>query len=631
MGASTWASGSATTAGLVDITSAQTISGAKTLTNSLVFNAQNEARFADADSSNYVALRSPSVVASNVIFTLPNALGTNGQVLSTNATGDLSWLSAGTVTSVTGTAPISVATGTTTPVISMAKATAGADGYLSSGDWSIFNAKLGTATTFSGDVSGTSSTMTLATVATAGTYSRVTVDAKGRVTAGTISQDLTVVTGTLGIANGGTGQITANAALNAFLPAQAASSVLQSNGTNTSWLTYSASASNSTLAQRDGSGVINSNGFSITNTGTISVVAPAAASTHTLTLPGSQGAAGTQLTNNGSGGLTWGAATGGSVDLTTNVTGALPVGNGGTGITSGTSGGIPYFSAASTIASSAALTQYGVVYGGGAGAAPVATALGGTDSVLRMPAAAGPPAFGSIDLSKTNAVGTSILPIANGGTGAATTSAGFVFAGPASGAAAAPSFRALVSTDISAGAGYVNGGNSFSADATIGVNSNFGLVFKTNNVTRGQFTAAGAFSVSSDATVGTAGATEGVVPASVGKLKVNGQAWSAVQTSAVASPLAWDANNGNVMVWTNDTAGPTVNITNMQPGAAYMLVVKSAGAGTGTVLISCNGFATTATAFVPVNGNRVNGTKNKTIYTLLWDGTDCLVTWITGY
>jgi hypothetical protein len=48
----------------------------------------------------------------------------------------------------------------------------------------------------------------------------------------------------------------------------------------------------------------------------------------------------------------------------------------------GTSGGIPYFSSSSTWASSAALTQYGIVYGGGAGATPVATAAGTTGQVL---------------------------------------------------------------------------------------------------------------------------------------------------------------------------------------------------------------------------------------------------------
>ena len=48
----------------------------------------------------------------------------------------------------------------------------------------------------------------------------------------------------------------------------------------------------------------------------------------------------------------------------------------------GTSGGIPYFSSSSTWATSAALTQYGIVYGGGAGATPVATAAGTTGQVL---------------------------------------------------------------------------------------------------------------------------------------------------------------------------------------------------------------------------------------------------------
>jgi hypothetical protein len=47
----------------------------------------------------------------------------------------------GTVTSVTGTAPVSVATGTTTPVISMAAATTSVNGYLTSTDWTTFNSK----------------------------------------------------------------------------------------------------------------------------------------------------------------------------------------------------------------------------------------------------------------------------------------------------------------------------------------------------------------------------------------------------------------------------------------------------------------------------------------------------------
>lgn len=71
-----------------------------------------------------------------------------------------------------------------------------------------------------------------------------------------------------------------------------------------------------------------------------------------------------------------------ATSLTLGWTGQLSVGRGGTGLSSGTSGGIPYFSAASTIASSALLTQYGVVYGGGAASSPVATAAGTTGQVL---------------------------------------------------------------------------------------------------------------------------------------------------------------------------------------------------------------------------------------------------------
>ena len=71
-----------------------------------------------------------------------------------------------------------------------------------------------------------------------------------------------------------------------------------------------------------------------------------------------------------------------ATSLTLGWSGQLAVGRGGTGLSSGTSGGIPYFSSTSTIASSALLTQYGVVYGGGAGAAPVATAAGTTGQVL---------------------------------------------------------------------------------------------------------------------------------------------------------------------------------------------------------------------------------------------------------
>ena len=100
------------------------------MTGDITLNAQSDLRFADSDSSNWVAFQAPATVASNVTWTLPAADGTISQVLSTNGSGTLSWTSSGsgTVTNVTGTAPISVATGTTTPAISIASASTSAAG-----------------------------------------------------------------------------------------------------------------------------------------------------------------------------------------------------------------------------------------------------------------------------------------------------------------------------------------------------------------------------------------------------------------------------------------------------------------------------------------------------------------------
>jgi hypothetical protein len=105
-----------------------------------------------ANGTDYVGFRAPDAIGSSRIWTLPAADGASGQVLSTNGSGGLSWAtaSAGSVTSVSGTAPVTV-TGTTTPTISMAAATASVNGYLSSTDWSTFNNKANIASpTFTG-------------------------------------------------------------------------------------------------------------------------------------------------------------------------------------------------------------------------------------------------------------------------------------------------------------------------------------------------------------------------------------------------------------------------------------------------------------------------------------------------
>ena len=58
-------------------------------------NSQNTLRFADSDSSNYVAFKAPTTVSSDVTYTLPPSDGGTGQVLSTDGNGNLNWISSG--------------------------------------------------------------------------------------------------------------------------------------------------------------------------------------------------------------------------------------------------------------------------------------------------------------------------------------------------------------------------------------------------------------------------------------------------------------------------------------------------------------------------------------------------------
>jgi len=59
--------------------------------NNIILNAQNDIRFADADSSNWVAFQAPSSITSDVTWTLPSTDGSSNQVLTTNGAGILSW------------------------------------------------------------------------------------------------------------------------------------------------------------------------------------------------------------------------------------------------------------------------------------------------------------------------------------------------------------------------------------------------------------------------------------------------------------------------------------------------------------------------------------------------------------
>lgn len=161
----------------------------------------------------------------------------------------------GTVTSVTGTAPV-VSSGGSTPAISMAAATTSVNGYLTSTDWNTFNNK----------GSGTVTSVAALTLGTTGT------DLSSTVANGTTTPVITLQVPTASATNRG--------ALSAA-----------------DWTTFNSKGSGS-VTSVSGTGTVNG----ITLTGTVTT----------------------------SGSLTLGGTLSG-VNLTSQVTGVLPVANGGTG------------------------------------------------------------------------------------------------------------------------------------------------------------------------------------------------------------------------------------------------------------------------------------------------------------
>ena len=107
---------------------------------------------------------------------------------------------------------------------------------------------------------------------------------------------------------------------------------------------------------------------------------------------------------------------------TDSLTGVLGVAAGGTGLASGTSGGILGYTATGILASSILLTASALMLGGGAGATPTPMASLGTTTTVLHGNASGAPTFAAVSLT---ADVSGILPIANGGTSGATAAAGF--------------------------------------------------------------------------------------------------------------------------------------------------------------------------------------------------------------
>ena len=131
-----------------------------------------------------------------ITLNVPTASASNRGVLSSADWTTFNNKGSGTVTSVTGTAPV-VSSGGATPAISMAAATTSVNGYLTSTDWTTFNNKgSGSVTSVSGSGGTTGLTLTGGPITTTGTLT---------------------LGGTLAVANGGTGVTTSTGSGNNVL------------------------------------------------------------------------------------------------------------------------------------------------------------------------------------------------------------------------------------------------------------------------------------------------------------------------------------------------------------------------------------------------------------------------------
>lgn len=328
---------------------------------------QGSVRFGDLDNSNWVAFRAPSVVGTNVTWTLPSTGGTAGQLLSTDASNNLSWITAtgtGTVTSVgqsfTG-GIVSVAGSPVTTTGSFDLTVTGTSGgivYFSGANtWASSAVLAANALVVGGGAGAAPSTVTTGTgVVTAlgvntGTAGAFVVNggALGTPISGTVT-NLT-----------GTASININGTVGATTP---------TTGVFTTATARAAATQDSVILQGRAGGT---GSFGVTLTPTTLTAS------RTLTLPDASGT----ILQSGT---------------------AVTVGQGGTGIQSGTSGGVPYFSSTSAIASSAALASNALVVGGGAGAAP-ATVTTGTGVLTFL----GTPSSANLLSAMTDDTGTGLL------------------------------------------------------------------------------------------------------------------------------------------------------------------------------------------------------------------------------
>jgi hypothetical protein len=258
-----------------------------------------------------------------ITLNVPTASASNRGALSAADWTTFNNKGSGTVTSVTGTSPVT-SSGGTTPAISLATGYGDTQNpYASKTAAYVLAAPSGVAgvptfraivstdvPTLNQNTSGTAANITATSNSTITTLSALSLP--GSQVSGNISGNAANVTGTVAIANGGTGQTTAAAAFNALSPITTAGDLILGNGVNSATrLAIGANSyvltSNGTTASWQASSGGGVSSFSAGTTG----FTPSTATTGAITLAG-----------------TLGIANGGTSVTTTPTNGQLLIGNG---------------------------------------------------------------------------------------------------------------------------------------------------------------------------------------------------------------------------------------------------------------------------------------------------------------
>lgn len=515
---------------------------------------------------------------------------------------------------------------------------------------------------------------------TAGTYTKVTTDAKGRVSGGTTlsASDIPaldaakITTGVLPIANGGTNSSTALTGSKVMVSSGAA--IVEGMASNTA-------KSNNTFVMRDGTGNIagalgtfdglsvllgGSIGLNGATSGTVNLAAPTAVTSYTFTLPATAGSTGQVLTTNGTGVLSWISPSGGlpassgtaaapgyafsgntntgmfgaaanEIGFSTNGTERIRLdSNGNVGIGTTTPNALYKLDIAGSIGVSGAIKSIGYLKlhtpssggtnqvlfrddsGGWETASIIATKIGGSVN------------SGTLNLS-TAGNASQLFLNSDGNVGIGTTSP----SSPLHVKTTATSTSSLFEVPCSGCGSWIN---VFNSDTNLGVNNTSGIRF--SSITSGsiygqisgiQVTGSSLSGALAFATLTGGASTEKMridqngnvgigTTTPTAKLQVTGQ--MASTTFNNGSSTSFDMNSGNIQ-HTSASCGP-MTMTNLVDGASYTIVVK--GATSGTCTFTATGYSF---RFSPANAATVASTH--TVYSMQVVGSDVYVSWITGF